>query len=188
FDFMPLTDDEEKVDVVRIVRGDEGSVRMHTEIILRFNYGQAVPWVRRRDYGLSAVAGPDAVALNTRVPLKGEDLRSSCQFTVNKGDSIPFTLSYHRSHKTPHFVPDHQDSLNTTISWWHEWSKHCQFANGGKWRDAVVRSLITLKLLTFQPTGALLAAPTTSLPEAIGGDRNWDYRYCWLRDSALTLY
>src|SRR5690606_12363464 len=125
FDFMPLTDDGEKVDVVRIVRGDQGEVAMDMEIVLRLNYGQAVPWVRRRDYGLSAVAGPDAVELHTAVPLTGHDMKSSACFVVREGMSVPFTLSYHRSHKTPHFVPDHSDSLNLTISWWQEWAKHC---------------------------------------------------------------
>jgi GH15 family glucan-1,4-alpha-glucosidase len=188
-DFMPLTDDEEKTDVVRIVRGESGEVPMHMELVLRFNYGQAVPWVRRRDYGLSAVAGPDAVELHTAVALQGRDMKSTARFTVREKESVPFTLSYHRSHKTPHFVPDRSESLDRTISWWQEWSKRCRFDSEREtWRDAVVRSLITLKLLTFRPTGGIVAAPTTSLPEAIGGSRNWDYRYCWLRDSALTLY
>jgi GH15 family glucan-1,4-alpha-glucosidase len=188
-DFMPLTDDEEKIDVVRIVRGETGEVPMHMELVLRFNYGQAVPWVRRRDYGLSAIAGPDAVELHTAVTLKGHDMKSTARFIVREKESVPFTLSYHRSHKTPHFVPDRSESLDRTISWWQEWSKRCRFdTRHHAWRDAVVRSLITLKLLTYGPTGGLVAAPTTSLPEAIGGSRNWDYRYCWLRDSALTLY
>jgi GH15 family glucan-1,4-alpha-glucosidase len=188
-DFMPPTDDEEKVDVVRIVRGERGEVSMGMELVLRFNYGQAVPWVRRRDYGLSAIAGPDAVELHTAVALEGRDMKSIARFTVRENESVPFTLSYHRSHKTPHFVPDRSESLDRTISWWHEWSKRCRFdTTNDAWHDAVVRSLITLKLLTFKPTGGIVAAPTTSLPEAIGGGRNWDYRYCWLRDSALTLY
>lgn len=188
-DFMPLTDDEEKTDVVRIVRGESGEVPMHMELVLRFNYGQAVPWVRRRDYGLSAIAGPDAVELHTAIALEGRDMKSTARFTVREKESVPFTLSYHRSHKTPHFVPDRSESLDRTISWWQEWSKRCRFDSEHEtWRDAVVRSLITLKLLTFGPTGGIVAAPTTSLPEAIGGSRNWDYRYCWLRDSALTLY
>ena len=188
-DFMPLTEDEEKVDVVRIVRGQRGAVSMCMELVLRFNYGQAVPWVRRRDYGLSAVAGPDAVELHTAVALQGQEMKTTARFTVREGESVPFALSYHRSHKTPHFVPDRSESLDRTISWWQEWSKRCRFnIKHEDWRDAVIRSLITLKLLTFGPTGGIVAAPTTSLPEAIGGPRNWDYRYCWLRDSALTLY
>jgi GH15 family glucan-1,4-alpha-glucosidase len=188
-DFMPLTDDEEKVDVVRIVRGVSGEVAMSMELILRFNYGQAVPWVRRRDYGLSAVAGPDAVELHTAVALEGRDMTSTARFSARENEEVPFTLSYHRSHKMPHFVPDRSETMDRTISWWQEWSKRCRFdIEHHVWRDAVIRSLITLKLLTFGPTGGIVAAPTTSLPEAIGGSRNWDYRYCWLRDSALTLY
>ncbi|MBV7484559.1 glycoside hydrolase family 15 protein [Bordetella sp. BOR01] len=189
YDFMPLSGDDERADVVRIVRGESGRVDMQMELTLRFNYGQAVPWVRRRDYGLSAIAGPDAVELHTAVPLEGRDMRSVASFTVQEGQTVPFTLSYHRSHRTPHFVPDRLESMDRTIAWWHEWAKRCRWENGpGTRRDAVVRSLITLKLLTFQPTGGIVAAPTTSLPEQLGGSRNWDYRHCWLRDSALTLY
>jgi GH15 family glucan-1,4-alpha-glucosidase len=188
-DFMPLSHDEERVDVVRMVRCERGEVAMEMELVLRFNYGQAVPWVRHRDYGLSAVAGPDAVELHTRVPLEGRDMTTVSEFTVPEGKTVPFTLSYHPSHKDPHFVPDRNESLMRTVRWWRSWVDHCTFPQDNpKWHDAVVRSLITLKLLTYQPTGGIVAAPTTSLPEAIGGSRNWDYRYCWLRDSALTLY
>ncbi|HEX5046721.1 MAG TPA: glycoside hydrolase family 15 protein [Gammaproteobacteria bacterium] len=188
-DFMPLTDDEQKVDVVRIVRGLRGEVELDMELILRFAYGQSVPWVRRRDYGLSAIAGPDAVELHTDVPLEGRDMTTRARFTVREGESVPLTLSYHLSHKTPHFVPDHQDSLDHTVSAWRAWSKRCRFECGNeRWNGAVLRSLITLKLLTYEPTGGIVAAPTTSLPEKLGGARNWDYRYCWIRDSALTLY
>ncbi len=187
-DFMPLADGEENADVVRIVRGDRGEVAMRLELILRFNYGLAVPWVRRRDYGLSAVAGPDAVELHTPVELIGRDMKTEGRFVVRKDQTVPFTLSYHRSHKKPHFVQDRSESLSRTISWWQEWCKRCRFKADHAWRDAVLRSLITLKLLTYAPTGGIVAAPTTSLPETIGGERNWDYRYCWLRDSALTFY
>lgn len=185
-DFMPLTEDEEKVDVVRIVRGVTGEVAMTMQLAMRFNYGQAAPWVRRRDYGLSAVSGPDAVELHTDLPLKGRDLKTLADFTVRRGEAVPMTLSYHRSHKTPHFVADRQESLDRTVAWWREWSKRCSFT--GERRDAVLRSLITLKLLIYRPTGGIVAAPTTSLPEAIGGTRNWDYRFSWIRDSTLTLY
>jgi GH15 family glucan-1,4-alpha-glucosidase len=189
FDFMPLSDDEERIDVVRIVRGEHGQVDMNMDLILRFNYGQSVPWVRRRDYGLSAIAGPDAVELHTRVPLTGKDMKTVSHFTVREGEIVPFTLSYHPSHKVPHFVPDRMESLSRTVTWWQEWSKNCRTsAHSPHWNDAIVRSLITLKLLTFHPTGGIVAAPTMSLPEHLGGKRNWDYRYCWLRDSALTLY
>ena len=188
-DFMPLTDDEQKVDVVRIVRGIRGEVQFGMELVLRFNYGQTVPWVRRRDYGVSAVAGPDAVELHTDIPLDGRGMKTRASFTVRKGDSVPFTLSYHLSHRMPHFVPDRQESLDHTVSGWREWTKRCRFETANtRWCDAVVRSLITLKLLTYAPTGGIVAAPTTSLPEKLGGARNWDYRYCWIRDSALTLY
>jgi GH15 family glucan-1,4-alpha-glucosidase len=188
-DFMPLSSDEHQVDVVRIVRGIRGTVSLRMELILRFAYGTSVPWVRRRDYGLSAVAGPDAVELHTRVPLVGRDFTTLAEFTVGRGDSVPFTLSYHPSHKPPHFVPDRRESLDRTVSAWREWSKRCSFQSKEKgWNEAVMRSLITLKLLTHQPTGGIVAAPTTSLPETLGGSRNWDYRFCWLRDSALTLY
>jgi len=189
FDFMPLSDDEDKVDVVRLVQGDHGHVDMEMVLILRFNYGQAVPWVRRRDYGLSAIAGPDAVELHTPVAMEGRDMKTVAHFRVEQGASVPFTLSYHRSHKTPHFVPDRRESMERTIAWWREWSKRCRGnSDYPVWNDALVRSLITLKLLTFKPTGGMVAAPTMSLPEHIGGERNWDYRYCWLRDSSFTLY
>jgi GH15 family glucan-1,4-alpha-glucosidase len=188
-DFMPLSDDEDKIDVVRIVTGIEGEVELEMELTLRFEYGKAVPWVRRRDYGLSAISGPDAVELHTRLALEGKDMTTFARFTVGKGDSVPLTLSYHRSHRPPHFVPDRHESLDRTTSWWREWVKRGSFEGmPDKWRDPVVRSLITLKLLNFAPTGGIIAAPTTSLPEALGGTRNWDYRFCWLRDSALTLY
>ena len=188
-DFMPFTEDEEMVDVVRIVRGVQGEVALDMELALRFNYGQAVPWVKRRDYGLSAIAGADAVELHTTVPLQGQDMKTVSRFTVRAGESVPFTLSYHRSHKSPHFIYDRGESLDRTVSWWREWARHCHVhCDNADWREAVVRSLITLKLLIYQPTGGIVAAPTTSLPEALGGSRNWDYRYCWLRDSAITLY
>ena len=188
-DFMPLTDDEEKVDVVRIVRGVRGEMPIRMELILRFGYGHVVPWVRRRDYGLSAIAGPDAVELHTNAPLEGREMTTCSEFTVREGESVPFTLSYHLSHRTPHFVPDRQESLDRTVSAWREWTRRgmAEFERP-EWREAVVRSLITLKLLTFAPTGGIVASPTTSLPEALGGDRNWDYRHCWIRDSTLTLY
>ncbi|MBJ7264198.1 MAG: glycoside hydrolase family 15 protein [Burkholderiaceae bacterium] len=189
FDFMPLSEDEGHVDVVRMVRGDMGHVEMHTELVLRFNYGQAVPWVRRRDYGLSAVSGPDAVELHTPIRLHGKEMKSVATFVVKEGEMVPFTLSYHRSHQRPHFVPDRAESLQKTIDWWHHWASTCRVpTEDPTLQDAVVRSAITLKLLTFWPTGGIVAAPTTSLPEDLGGERNWDYRYCWLRDASLTLY
>ena len=188
-DFMPLSEDEEKVDLVRIVRGIMGTVTFTMELVLRFANGLAIPWVRRRDYGLSAIAGPDAVELHTAVALHGRDMRTLANFEVREGDSVPFSLSYHRSHKRAHFVPDRAESLEKTSSWWQEWSNRCHFNHeNAAWGEAVMRSLITLKLLTYAKTGGIIAAPTTSLPEAIGGTRNWDYRYCWIRDSVFTLY
>ena len=158
---------------------------MDMELGLRFNYGQAVPWVRRREYGLSAIAGPDAVGCT---PSGGRARPEDDGANVHKARGCR-SLSYHRSHRTPHFVPDRVESMDRTVSWWQEWSKRCHWEGPpNERRDAVLRSLITLKLLTFQPTGGIIAAPTTSLPEALGGNRNWDYRHCWLRDSALTLY
>ncbi len=163
-DFMPLTEDEERVDVVRIVNGVSGEIDMTMELTLRFGYGQAVPWVRQRDYGLSAVAGPDAVELHTRLPLSGENMHTVARFRLREGDRVPLTLSYHPSHQKPHFVPDRGESLDRTTAWWREWVKGGQLEPmPEKWRAAVVRSLITLKLLTFQPTGGIVAAPTTSL-------------------------
>jgi len=189
-DFMPLGEgDDENVDVIRLVRGERGEVPMAMELVIRFNYGRTVPWVRRRHYGLSAVAGPDAVELRTPVALKGRDLTTVARFCVRKGDMVPFTLSYHRSHKSPVFAADDHIRLDRTVLRWQEWSRRCRSdIENDVWREAVLRSAITLKLLTFRPTGGVVAAPTTSLPERIGGERNWDYRYCWLRDSSLTLY
>ena len=188
-DFMPPTQDETTSDVVRIVRGDRGKVPMSMSLRLRFNYGSAVPWVRRRDYGLSAVAGPDAIELHTPVEMTGENMHTTAAFTVKEGDMIPFTLSYHRAHLPPHFVRDSRESLDLTNTFWREWIEPYKEVDCAKnWSDAIVRSLITLKLLTYRPTGGIVAAPTTSLPETLGGARNWDYRFCWLRDSALTLY
>jgi len=189
-DFMPFTDDEHYVDVVRLVRGDRGRVRMHMKLVLRFGYGRVVPWVRRQDYGLSAVAGPDSVQLHTSVNIHGENFATVADFTVGAGSSVPFTLAYHPSH-WPARHPEACDTrLEHTIEHWRQWSGHCRFDCKGHdhWRDAVTRSLITLKTLTFHPTGGIVAAPTTSLPEHLGGCRNWDYRFCWIRDATLVLY
>jgi GH15 family glucan-1,4-alpha-glucosidase len=144
-DFMPLSDDEDQVDVVRIVRGLRGTVDFRMELVLRFAFGTSVPWVRRRDYGLSAVAGPDAIELHTRVPLVGRDFVTHAEFTVRSGNTVGFTLSYHPSHKSPHFVPDRQESLDHTVSAWREWSKHGSFESPNeRWNEVVRRSLITL--------------------------------------------
>lgn len=189
-DFMPFTDDEQFVDVVRIIQGDEGQVAMHLELVMRLGYGRLIPWVRQQDYGLSAVAGPDALRLYTPVELRGEDFKTIADFNIGAGASVSFTLAYHPSHKEPRLPPDNKTRLQETERRWQAWSNQSdldRFSNS-RWRNAVDRSLITLKALTFEPTGGILAAPTTSLPESFGEARNWDYRFCWIRDSTLTLY
>lgn len=188
-DFMPIAEVGEQVDLVRIVTGVAGSIEMEMDFVLRFENGQAIPWVERRDHGLSAVAGPNAVELHTTLPIEGRDMRTGCRFRIGPGESTALTLSYHSSITRPHIVAEPQSALNHTASWWRAWIKRGSAASLPEaYRDAAVRSLITLKLLAYRPTGGIVAAPTTSLPEAIGGQRNWDYRYCWLRDSALTLF
>jgi GH15 family glucan-1,4-alpha-glucosidase len=182
-DFMPPRD--ELSDLVRIVRGRKGRVAFRTELVLRFSYGSIVPWVSRLDGALRAIAGPDMVVLRTDVPVRGEGLSTVGEFEVGEGEDASFVLSYAPSHLS---VPGRIDAiaaLARTESFWREWSARCTYE--GEWSEAVHRSLITLKALTYAPTGGIVAAPTTSLPEQIGGPRNWDYRYCWLRDATLTL-
>jgi GH15 family glucan-1,4-alpha-glucosidase len=182
-DFMPPRG--ENPDIVRIVEGLRGSVRMKMELTIRFDYGHVIPWVRKRDGGLEAIAGPDALILRTPVETRGEDLTTVADFTVAQGDRFPFVLTWFASHeKAPRAIhPEH--ALRQTEEYWTRWTKGCRAQ--GPWREAVVRSLITLKGLTYAPTGGIVAAATTSLPEEIGGVRNWDYRYCWLRDATFTL-
>ena len=182
-DFMPPRD--EVVDFVRIVEGLRGSVRMRGELALRFDYGHVVPWVRRDKRGIRAVAGPDAAYLATRAPVRGEDMHTVSDFTVRAGDRIPFVLTWTPSHLPRPRPVNPETALEDTQAFWAEWSGRSQAA--GPYKDAVQRSLITLKALTYAPTGGIVAAATTSLPEHIGGQRNWDYRYCWLRDATLTL-
>ena len=182
-DFMPPR--ETTPDVVRIVEGIEGRVEMRMELALRFDYGSVVPWVRNLDGGLVGVAGPDAVVLRTPVELEGRDFRTYASFTVSKGDRVPFVLTWFRSHEEPPKTVEPEAALADTVSYWQEWAERC--THGGRWHDDIHRSVLTLKALTYAPTGGLVAAPTTSLPEALGGVRNWDYRYCWLRDATLTL-
>jgi GH15 family glucan-1,4-alpha-glucosidase len=172
-------------DIVRIIEGLEGEVTIRMELIIRFDYGSIVPWVRRRHGGLEAVAGPDALILRTPIETHGEDLKTLAEFTVGKGERVPFVLTWFASHEAPPREVDPEQALRETESYWRDWSQQC--AHTGPWRDAVVRSLITLKGLTYAPTGGIVAALTTSLPEEIGGVRNWDYRYCWLRDATFTL-
>jgi GH15 family glucan-1,4-alpha-glucosidase len=172
-------------DVIRVVEGVRGRVPMRMELVIRFDYGSIVPWVRQVDGALHAIAGPDSVWLRTPVETRGENLRTVADFTVNEGDRVPFLLTWHASHKPAPRPLDPIRAIDETEAWWGEWASHITYQ--GAWRDAVIRSLLTLKALTFEPTGGIVAAPTTSLPEAIGGVRNWDYRYCWLRDATFTL-
>ena len=183
-DFMPFHGD--RSEIVRLVHGTRGRVRMHTELILRFGYGAVVPWVTRLESGvLRAIAGPDMVLLRTPVHLQGKNMTTVGEFTVMRGETIPLVLSYARSHRPILPARDPTASLEATEKFWKDWTSKCRAA--GEWTDAVRRSMITLKALTYAPTGGIVAAPTTSLPEKIGGERNWDYRFCWLRDATLTL-
>jgi GH15 family glucan-1,4-alpha-glucosidase len=183
-DFMPPRSAEP--DLIRIIEGVRGTVRVQMELIVRFDYGWVVPWVKRVAGHWRAIAGPDALSLHTTADMYGLDLTTRAEFTVHEGERVPFLLMWHPSHhpSPPPFDP--VQALDETTSWWHDWSARCSYT--GPWREQVMRSLITLKALTFEPTGGLVAAPTTSLPEEIGGVRNWDYRYCWLRDATFTLY
>ncbi|MFL5605944.1 MAG: glycoside hydrolase family 15 protein [Gemmatimonadaceae bacterium] len=183
-DFMPL--DHARSDLVRVVRGVSGRVAMHTELILRFDYGSVVPWVSRLDDGtLRAIAGPDMITLRSTVPHHGEHLTTVGNFTVSDGDVHTFVLTWSVSHLPPPAPIDPLHALARTERFWRAWAKRCTYR--GEWRATVMRSLLTLKALTYAPTGGIVAAPTTSLPTQIGGTRNWDYRYCWLRDATLTL-
>ena len=160
---------------------------MNLELVIRFDYGSIVPWVRRSDGGISAIAGPDMLKLRTPIPLRGENLKTVATFTVNEGEKVPFDLTWFPScEDQPSASANVVEAIQSTQEWWQEWSGRCSYQ--GKWRDAVTRSLITLKALTFMPTGGIVAAPTTSLPELLGGVRNWDYRFCWVRDATLTLH
>jgi GH15 family glucan-1,4-alpha-glucosidase len=182
-DFMPMSD--ERWDVVRIVEGVSGRVSMRMELIVRFDYGSIVPWVRRVKDLLLLTAGPDTLELATAVKVKGQNLKSVAQFSVRRGQRETFVLNYRPSHYPTRPEVDPSASLKRTAAHWHRWSGRCRYR--GRWSAAVLRSLVVLKALTYKPTGGLVAAPTTSLPERFGGVRNWDYRYCWLRDAAFTL-
>jgi GH15 family glucan-1,4-alpha-glucosidase len=185
-DFMPIAERHQQVDVVRIVRGLRGTVPMRMQVAFRFDYGHIVPWVTHPDHGLRAIAGPDALKLRTPVPMRGENMTTVSEFTVTEGHSIPFTLTWYPSHEKEPGEKHPMQALAETEQWWREWSSRCTIT--GLWRDLALRSLITLKALTYGPTGGMVAAPTTALPEKIGGPRNWDYRFCWLRDATFTLY
>jgi GH15 family glucan-1,4-alpha-glucosidase len=182
-DFMPPRTREPRLD--RIVKGQNGEVPMRMELIVRFDYGSIVPWVSRVDGALRAIAGPDTLVLHTPAKTHGEGLTTIADFTVRAGESVPFALAWHASHDPEPPEPDALRAETETAEWWTAWTSRC--SHEGPWREAVVRSLITLKALIYAPTGGIVAAPTTSLPEKLGGIRNWDYRFCWVRDATFTL-
>jgi GH15 family glucan-1,4-alpha-glucosidase len=184
-DFMPPR--ETKPDIVRIVEGLDGRVQMRTELVIRFDYGSVVPWVRRlNDATILAVGGPDGLTLRTPVDLEPDAMTHTAEFTVSAGDRVPFVLTWFPSHEDLPDVVDPEQALADTEVFWRDWMAGCSYK--GEYAAAVRTSLVVLKALTYLPTGGIIAAPTTSLPEAIGGVRNWDYRYCWLRDATFSLY
>jgi GH15 family glucan-1,4-alpha-glucosidase len=185
-DFMPIAERHQQVDVVRIVRGLRGKVPMRMEALFRFDYGHIVPWVTKNDHGVRAIAGPDGLMLRSPVAMRGESMSTVSEFTITEGHSLPFTLTWYASHEDEPRLKHPMQALKETEEWWQEWSS--RYVETGRWHDLALRSLITLKALTFGPTGGVVAAPTTSLPEWLGGGRNWDYRFCWLRDATFTLY
>jgi len=186
FDFMPPRG--KAPDVVRIVEGVEGRVEMHSELVIRFDYGNIVPWVSRTDGDTRiAIAGPDALCIRTPVHTRGENMRTVSHFAIQEGERIPFTVTWFPSHEPAPERIEPEVALAETESFWRDWNASRNLDLPDEWRDVVHRSLMTLKALTYGPTGGIVAAPTTSLPEWIGSVRNWDYRYCWLRDATLTL-
>jgi GH15 family glucan-1,4-alpha-glucosidase len=184
-DFMPPRG--EASDVVRLVRGIEGRVAMRMELVIRFGFGCDIPWVKRTEdrAALLAIGGQDMTVLRTPVETRGEDMTTVAEFEVGAGETVPFVLTYGPSHLPVPTPIDPERALEDTVQFWTEWSGRCNYQ--GEYRDLVLRSLITLKALTYAPTGGIIAAPTTSLPEKLGGARNWDYRFCWLRDATFTL-
>jgi len=182
-DFMPPRG--ENPDLIRIVEGIRGEVAMQMELIIRFDYGRTIPWVRTGHGGLEAIAGPNGLILRTPVKTRGKDLTTVAEFTVSKGDRVPFVLTWFASYSEPPRAIHADHALRDTEKYWKKWVNRCHRKT--PWDDAVVRSLVTLKGLTYAPTGGIVAAATTSLPEEIGGVRNWDYRYCWLRDATFLL-
>ncbi|MDQ3664655.1 MAG: glycoside hydrolase family 15 protein [Actinomycetota bacterium] len=183
-DMLPPRD--QALNVVRIVEGVSGTVEMRSELRLRFDYGRRIPWVRRlADHQLAAIAGPDSVTLWCEAPTRGEDWSTVSEFSIDAGERVSFVLTWRPSHEPPPRPIEPDDALQRSINFWEDWAERADLS--GRWRDVLLRSVLTLKALTYEPTGGLVAAATTSLPEAIGGVRNWDYRYCWLRDAAMTL-
>ncbi|WP_375383544.1 glycoside hydrolase family 15 protein [uncultured Sphingomonas sp.] len=185
-DFMPSPADGGTHELIRIVRGVEGSMELCTELRLRFNYGAWLPWVERKEGMIYAVAGPDAVRLSSSIDLTNVDFATQAEFTVTAGQTLAFALEYYPSHIAPPLPRDPFALLRHSEAGWRRWASACTY--DGPYADTVRRSLLTLKALTYAPTGGIVAAPTTSLPEVPGGVRNWDYRYCWLRDAVLTIY
>ena len=182
-EFMPPRGDAP--DIVRIVEGLDGEVPMRSELVIRFDYGSIVPWVRRVDDSRVAIAGPDALCFRTPVEVHGENMTTVSEFVVGPGDRVPFVLTWFPSHRTLPDQVDPEQALEDAERYWRDWANTCN--HGGDYHDEIHQSLLVLKALTFGPTGGLVAAPTTSLPEWIGSVRNWDYRFCWLRDATLTL-
>jgi GH15 family glucan-1,4-alpha-glucosidase len=182
-DFMPPRGRDP--DIVRIVEGVHGEVALRSELVIRFDYGSVVPWVRRIDSARIAIAGPHGLCFRTPAKTRGENMRTVSKLTVGAGERVPFVLTWFRSYEDVPAEIDPEQALRDTEEYWGEWMRTCDY--DGPWREEVRRSLVVLKALTYSPTGGIVAAPTTSLPELIGGVRNWDYRYCWLRDAALTL-
>lgn len=183
-DFMPMR--TTVADLVRIVEGVEGTVPMRMELAVRFDYGSIVPWVRSVDGGMRAIAGPDTLFCRADVPMRGEGFSTVAEFAVAPGDQVAFDLTWMETYGPRPEQEDPHRRLAETTEFWRDWCSRCSY--DGPWRDAVMRSLITLKDLTYAPTGGLVAAATTSLPEQLGGPRNWDYRLCWLRDATFSLY
>jgi GH15 family glucan-1,4-alpha-glucosidase len=183
-DFMPPRGNAS--DIVRLVRGVTGKVKLQMQLVIRFGFGTDIPWVKQTEDGaLLAIAGPDMTVLRTPVETRGEDLTTVASFEVSEGETIPFVLTYGPSHLPLPAPINPAQALQDTEDFWTEWCSRCTYE--GDNRDLVMRSLITLKALTYEPTGGIVAAPTTSLPEKLGGSRNWDYRFCWLRDATFTL-
>jgi GH15 family glucan-1,4-alpha-glucosidase len=182
-DFMPPRG--EAPDIVRIVEGFSGEVSMRSELVVRFDFGRIVPWVRRVDHARLAIAGPDALSFSTPAETRGEEMKTISEFTVSPGERVPFVLTWYPSHESPPDEVDPEQALADTEDFWLSWAAMC--VHEGDYHEEIHQSLLVLKALTYAPTGGIVAAPTTSLPELIGGVRNWDYRYCWLRDATLTL-
>jgi len=183
-DCMPVWD--ERTDIVRIVEGVRGEVPMRMDLVMRFGYGAIMPWVRRIDGALCATSGPDSLELRTPVALEGRDFTTVAEFVITEGRRVPFVMTWFPSHEAKPLPIDAEAALAATERYWRAWCDHCSY--DGRWGDAVRASLVVLKALTYAPTGGMVAAVTTSLPEEIGGVRNWDYRFCWVRDATFTLY